>query len=250
MTDRTQIERLDLVARAEATKIILSLVRVPSTFVAAFVVLLAVVSKASFYETLAVSILAILAVVTTIMLWMRSRYAVCALAVLFFAIVIAAWFVVDDPDAQTFLGSTSRYVISAILLVKGYTWATDAVPFIRAQSEGLENERYQVEDWIKILTSPGRTDPVAEFSTKSFWTGNWTYRLLDARSCWVVAKFKTRNTGRLLQCRVRERGTVRVAESADRELSIAMGDTSVSPVEASPEMRELLLKWCRSAYES
>ena len=89
MTDHIQIERLDLVARAEATKIILSRARVPSTFVAAFMVLLAVVSKAPFYETLAVSILAILAVVTTIMLWMRSRYAVCALAVLFFATVIA-----------------------------------------------------------------------------------------------------------------------------------------------------------------
>lgn len=245
MTDRTQIERLDLVARAEATKIILSRTRVPVTFVAAFVVLLAVVSEASFYETSVVSILASLAVVTTIMLWMRSRYAPGALAVLLFATVIAGSFITDDPDAHTLLGSTSRYVGFALLLFAGYRWATNAMPFIAAHSEGLENERYQVGNWIKILTSPGRTDPVAEFSTKSFWTGYWTYRILDAGSCWVIAKFKTRNTGRLLQCRVRVRGGVRVAESADRELSITMGDTSVSPVEASPEMSELLLKWFR-----
>lgn len=250
MTDHTQIERLDLVARAEATKIILSRVRVPLTFLSAFGILLAVISEASFYETSVVSILAILAVVTTIMLWMRSRYAPGALAVLLFATVIAGSFIANDPDTRTLLGSTSKYVGFAILLFAGYRWATNATPFIAAQSEALENERYQVEDWIKILTSPDRTDPVAEFSTKSFWTGYWTYRLLDAGSCWVIAKFKTRNTGRLLQCRVRERGAVRVAESADRELSIAMGETSVSPVEASPEMRELLLKWCRSAYES
>lgn len=247
MTDHTQIERLDLVARAEATKIVLSRTRVPVTFVAAFIVLLAVSSAASFYETATVRILAILAVVTTIMLWMRSRYAPGALAVLLFATVIAGSFITDDPDANTLLGSTSRYVGFALLLFVGCRWATNAMPFIAAHSEGLENERCQVKGWIKILISPCRTDPVAEFSTKSFWTGYWTYRLLDAGHCWVVAKFKTRNTGRLLQCRVRERGAVRVAESVDRELSIAMGDTSVSPVEASPEMRELLLKWCRSA---
>jgi hypothetical protein len=247
MTDHTQIERLDLVARAEATKIILSRTRVPMTFVAALMVLLAIISAASFYETATVRILAILAVVTTIMLWVRSRYAPGALAVLLFATVVAGSFIADDPDAHTFLGLASAYVGFALLLLVGYRWATNAMPFTAAHSKGLENERYQVEDWIKILTSPGRTDPVAEFSTKSFWTGYWTYRLLDAGSCWVIAKFKTRNTGRLLQCRVRERGAVRVAESADRVLSIAMGETSVSPVEASPEMRELLLKWCRSA---
>lgn len=247
MTDHTQIERLDLVARAEATKIILSRARVAVTFVAAFMVLLAIISAASFYETTTVRILSMLAVVTTIMLWMRSRYAPGALAVLFFAIVIAGSFIADDPDAHTLLGLASAYVGFVILLLGGYRWATNAMPFIAAHSKGLENERCQVEGWIKILISPGRTDPVAEFSTKSFWTGYWTYRLLDAGSCWVIAKFKTRNTGRLLQCRVRERGAVRVAESVDRKLSIAMGDTSVSPVEASPEMRELLLKWCRSA---
>jgi len=181
------------------------------------------------------------------MLWMLSRYAPGALAVLLFATVIAGSFIADDPDAHTLLGLVSAYVGFAILLLAGYRWATNALPFIAAHSKGLENERYQVEDWIKILTSPGRTDPVAEFSTKSFWTGCWTYRLLDAGSCWVVAKFKTRNTGRLLQCRVRERGAVRVAESAGRELSIAMGDISVSPVEVSPDMRELLLKWFRPA---
>ncbi len=247
MTDRTEIERLDLVARAEATKIILSRVRVPLTFLSAFGILLAVVSEASFYETSVVSILAILAVVTTIMLWMRSRYAPGALAVLFFVTVIAGSFITDDPDAHTLLGSTSRYLGFALLLFVGCRWATNAMPFIAAHSKGLENERYQVEDWIKILTSPGRTDPVAEFFTKSFWTGYWTYRILDAGSCWVIAQFKTRNTGRLLGCRVRERGAVNVAESVDQELSITMGNTSVSPVEASPEMRELLLKWYRSA---
>ena len=245
MTELAEIKRLDPVARAEATKLILPRARVPVTFVTAFMVLLGIISTASFSETSTVRILAILAVVTTIMLWTRSRYAPCALAVLLFATVIAGRFIADDPDAHTLLGSASAYVGSAILLLAGYRWATNAMPFIAAQSEALENERYQVEGWIKILTSPGTTDPVTEFSTKSFWTGYWTCRLLDAGSCWVIAKFKTRNTERLLQCRVRERGAVYVTERTGTGLSVTMGDTSVSRVETSPDMRELLLKLCR-----
>ena len=245
MTELAEIKRLDLVAKAEATKLVLSRARVPVTFVTAFMVLLAIISGASFYETSTVRILAILAVVTTVMLWMRSRYAPCALAVLLFATVIAGRFIADDPDAHTLLGSASRYVGSAILLFAGYRWATNAMPFVAAQSKGLENERSQVEGWISVLTSPAAADPVAEFSSKSFWTGYWTYRLLDAGSCWVIGKFKTRNTERLLQCRVRKRGAVYVTDRPGAGLSVTMGDTSVSTVEASPDMRELLLKLCR-----
>jgi len=59
-TERAEIERLDLVARAEAVKA--SLTRnavVVFTFLSAFIILLAMISEASYYETLVVRLLAV-----------------------------------------------------------------------------------------------------------------------------------------------------------------------------------------------
>ncbi|MFZ0212474.1 MAG: hypothetical protein WBE20_14835 [Candidatus Acidiferrales bacterium] len=246
MIERTEIERLDLVARAEATKTLLVRSRIPITVLSAFIVLLAFVSEASFYETLVVRALAILAVATTAMLWMNSRYSPHAVAFLFFMILVGA-LLVDDPDSRTALSLSAKYAGCAILLSAGYAWATNAIPFGTAQSEEFDAERLQVDEWIALLTAPKDTDPLVEFSKRSFWTGHWTYRLLDAGSCWVTAKFKTRNTTRLLQCRVLERNAVRMTVRPGGELDIQMGRTSVPSVEVSPEMRDCLLKFLRNS---
>jgi hypothetical protein len=65
MKEKSKIERLDLVARAEVTKAAISRARVPLTILSLFFVFLAVISAASPNETLAVRVLAVLAVATT-----------------------------------------------------------------------------------------------------------------------------------------------------------------------------------------
>jgi len=238
--DLTEIERLNLAARAETAKGLLYRNRIPFTFVSAFFVLFAVISTASFYETLAVRLLALLAVATTVMLWLKRRQAVYFLPILLFAVAVGAW-LFDDPDYHTFLGSMTRCVISAMLLFVGYRWWTNAAPLVRAQSEAFEKERSQVDQWLSSLRCPRASDNIVELSTRSFLTGDWTYRLLHTGAFWVVAKFKFGNLARLLDCRICGKDDVRVADRPGGMLVVQMGDHSISPVDVSPEMRGRLL---------
>jgi hypothetical protein len=235
-----EIGQLDLLARAESIKSSLTRARMPITLVTAFIVLLAVISGASFKETIATRALAIIAVAAVFMLWLRSRYAPYALALLFSAIVMGAW-TFDDPDYHTVLGSTTRVMISAIVLFVAYRWWTNAMAFDAAHSKQLETECSQVQEWMKILKSSTKTDQVIEFSVRSFWSGYWTYRLLNTGTCWVIAKFKVRNVRRLLGCRVHRLDAVRATYRAGEKLLVKVGDESIQNVEISTDMRDRLL---------
>ena len=212
------------------------------TLLSLFIIFLAVISGASFYETLAVRVLATLAVVTTLMLWLGSRYAAYALAIFFFAALIGGWLPFDDPDTHTILGSTTRGMLSVMFLFGGYQWWTNAMPFTTAQSEELERERSQVGEWIGILKSSKKTDQVVEFSTKSFFRGYWTYRLLNTGSYWVVARFKSGSMARILDCRVLGIDAVRVKDQPEGKLSVEMGDRGIQEVEISAVMRTRFLR--------
>src|SRR5215813_1527333 len=203
----TNIERLDLVARAEAIRSFLSRARFPLMLVSMFCVLLAFISESSFYETVAVRILATCLVATTTMVWLNSRYAPYALAILFFGLLTGSLFpFFDDPDNHTLLGSTTRYALSGMFLFAGYRWWTNSALFASGQSKAFDEERSKVFEWTRVLKSQENTGQVVAFSTRNFWSGHWTYRLLNAEFCWVVAKFKIENLGRLADLRVRELG--------------------------------------------
>jgi hypothetical protein len=235
-----EVSQLDFVARAETTKASLIRARIPLTLVSLFFVLLGIVSGASMNETIAVRVLAIIAVVATIMLWLRSRYSPYPLALLFIATLAGGW-LFDDPDYHTVLGSTTRAAISVMVLYVGYRWWTNAMPFLAAHSERLKMERSQLQEWLRELQFPGKTDRVIEFSIKSFWRGYWTCRILNTGTCWVVSRFRIRNTPLLLDCRVYELDSVRAADLPGGKLRVEMGDRSSQDVEISPDMRDRLL---------
>lgn len=241
MKEQSEIDRLDLVARAEATKAAISRARLPMTILSVFVVLLAMMSEASFNETLAVRVLAMLAVVTTILLWRGSRIAVYGMALLFFAILAGSWFFSNDPDSHTLLGSTAKVVIPAMILLVGYGWWTNAVPFIAAQSKGLDEERSKVAAWLGALKSSNESNQLVEFSTKSFLRGYWTYRLLNTGSCWATARFKTGKMDRILDFRVLGLNAVHVTEQPSGQLNVEMANRLIQEVEISGEMRDRLL---------
>jgi hypothetical protein len=241
VNEQSEIDRLDLVARAEATKAAISRARLPMTILSAFFVFLAMMSETSFNETLAVRVLAMLAVVTTMLLWRRSRFAVYGMALLFFAVLAASWFFSNDPDSHTLLGSTAKVAGSAMILLVGYGWWTNAVPFIAAQSKGLDEERSKVAAWLGALKSSNESNQLVEFSTKSFLRGYWTYRLLNTGSCWATARFKTGRMDRLLNFRVLGLNAVRLMERPSGELNVEMANRLIKEVEMSGEMRDRLL---------
>jgi hypothetical protein len=239
--EQSEIDRLDLAARAEAIKVAISRARLPMTILSVFVVLLAMMSEASFNETLAIRVLAMLAVVTTILLWRGSRFAVYGMALLFFAFLAGSWFFSNDPDSHTLLGSTAKVVASAMILLVGYGWWTNAVPFIAAQSKGLDEERSKVAAWLGALKSSNESNQLVEFSTKSFLRGYWTYRLLNTGSCWATARFKTGKMDRILDFRVLGLNAVHVTEQPSGRLNVEMANRLIQEVEISGEMRDRLL---------
>jgi len=239
--DRTEIDRLDLVARAEATKVAISRARLPLTILSLFVILLAVTSDASFNETLVVRAMAVLTVVTVILLWLGSRFAVYATAILFFAILVGSWLPFDDPDSHTLLGSITRIVVSAMILLAGHRWWRAAMPFIAAQSKHLDTERSTVAKWSRALKSSCESNQLVEFSTKSFLSGYWTYRLLNTGFCWASAKFKTGKMDRMLDFRVLGLNAVHVTEQPPGQLNIELAHRLLQGIQISDEMRDRLL---------
>jgi hypothetical protein len=239
--EQSEIDRLDLVARAEATKVAISRARLPITILSLFFVFLAVISGASFNETLAARLLAALAVVAAVLLWQDSRFAVYGIAVLFFALLVGVWLPWDDPDFHTFFGSTERDAISAMICFAGYRWWTNAMPFIAAQSKSFDNERSKVMEWIKMLNSSNESNQLIEFSVKSFFHGYWTYRLLYTGSCWATAKFKTGKMHRILDLRVLGSDAIHVREQPQGQLSVQMANRLIHEVEISNVMRDRLL---------
>lgn len=239
--DQSELDRLDLVARAEATKAAISRARLPMTILSVFVVLLAMMSEASFNETLAVRVLAVLAVAMTLLLWGGSRFAIYGMALLFFAVLVGSRFFWDDPDSHTFLGSTAKIVTSAMILMAGYGWWTRAKPFIAAQSKGFDDERSKVAVWLGALKSSNESNQLVEFSTNSFLRGYWTYRLLNTGSCWATARFKTGKMDRILDFRVLGLDAVHITEQPSGQLNVEIANRLVQEVKISGEMRDRLL---------
>jgi hypothetical protein len=236
----TEIERLDLVARAAANKLAIFRARWPLTIVCLFAVFIASSSAASARETAAVRIATILTAATAAMVWLNSRYAAYALAIFCFVVAIGVWFF-QSADDRTLLGSTANVVGSAIVFFIGYGWWTNAAAIAAAQSDNLATERAQVSEWLRVLRSAKLTGQVIEFSSKSFVRGYWTYRLMNTGFYWVTTKFKTGHMNRLSSCRVVELDAVHVTDPPGGKLRILIGDQAIQEVEISPEMRGRLL---------
>jgi hypothetical protein len=238
----TEIERLDLAARAEAVEPFLSRAALPMVFLTVTALLIALGSQASFSETLAVWTFALIAVVTVIMLMRHWCYATYGLSILNFLAAIGILKYSNDDYSHTFLGSTTNQFFLVWFVANGYGWWKTAAPFVAAHADSFEKERGQVGQWLADLKYGDRSGQVFEFSVKSFWNGYWTYRLLNLGKCWAVAKFKFRNLRGLVEYRVREPDGVTVMEQANGKLRIEIAGRSIRDVDASLELRNRLLR--------
>jgi hypothetical protein len=233
-----ELERLDLAARAQVTEAVVTYGRVAMIFVSGFVVLLAIESEASFYETLSVRVLAVLAALTTVLLWFRWRYSVHAWTVVFFAVGIGS--VLFDRHSHTVLGWSAKLVYVLAFAVWGYELCRKAMPFAVVNAKGWEQESSKAQQWLNTVRRGENAEQVLEFSTGSFWTGYCTYALLNTGYCWVIAKFKTGNRRRLLEYRIREAGAVRVTRLSGETLGIKIGNHAIRHIKATPNMHARL----------
>ena len=238
----TEIERLDMAARAESLETFLSRAVLPMVFVTVITLLLALGSQASPSETLAVWTFALVGVVTVIMLLRRWCYAAYGVSILNFLGAIEILKYSNDRYSHTFLGSTTNQFFLVWFLLNGYGWWKAAAPFVAAHDDNFDKERGKIGQWLADLKYGDRNGHVIEFSAKSFWNGHWTYRLLDLGDCWAVAKFKFRNLRGLVEYRVRKPDAVTVFEQPNGKLRIGIAGRFIRDADTSPEFRNRLLQ--------
>jgi hypothetical protein len=124
-------------------------------------------------------------------------------------------------------------------MMQAYGSWKQAGPVATLRAPGWENERDQVVRWQQILTSPQPVSRVVEFSTGSFWSGYFTYRLLNPGQYWVVAKFKRGKTKSWVDCSVRELSAVHFTQLPMGEINVIIGKKTLRAAKLTGQISPL-----------
>ena len=234
----TELERLDLAARAQVTEKTVSYQSVIMFFFSAFFALVAIMSSLPFSQKLASGALAVITLLPAVMMWLRQRYALYALAIAYAPLAVGfPWLTAQEPGKHRDWFVGIGYCL--VFLNLGYRYWKLARPFAAVHSPGLEKEEAQVRYWLKVMKTTGESR-VLKFDTGSFWTGYFTYRLLNPGDCWAVARFKSAKRPeweQLVDYRILAPSAVRFGELPDGNLSIDIENRSIRKIRVSPEMR-------------
>jgi hypothetical protein len=195
------VERMDLVARSKSNAPLISYARIVLLLLAPLCILLAVNSTAPFPETVLVAILGAVGLLTAVILWLNWRYKVYALALFCFLFASGDVLSHDHPHSHTVLGWIAAHSLLPLFVYYACGLWIIANRYALANSNGFREDRDQFDKWMQTLN--GRSANEIEFPAGSFWTGYWTYRILNPGECWIVAQFK-RGGDKLRSCRVYE----------------------------------------------
>jgi hypothetical protein len=182
----SRIERLDLVARSKATVPVISYARIALLIATPLFVLLAVNSTAPFRETALVAALAVVSLLTAIVLWLNWRFKLYVLSLFCFSFAIGNWISTDYTHSHTLFAWVGAHVWGLLFVYYGCGLWMMARRYAIANESSFRTERDQFEKWMDEHN--GST--AIEFPSGSFWTGYWTYRILNPGDCWIVAKSK------------------------------------------------------------
>jgi hypothetical protein len=253
----TELERLDLAARAEASAADISTVRKVLLFFTLFVILLALISEATAAETMLVRVFAILSTLVTIILWVNWPYKGYALALLPLTFAIVDFLSRDKP--HTIVVWTAMITRDCLFMFWSYALWKKAGPYALVSSEGWDSERLKVRQWLQAMKRH-KTEVMAresvgggfeveigsetpnrflEFNAGSFWSGYFKYRILKAGAYWAVAKFR-RSTERLIEYRVLQSEAVSFRVLPAGKLEIRIGNDVIREADASPDMIQTL----------
>lgn len=243
----TEVERLDLAARAEAIEPFVSRAALPMAFATVIAFLLTLGSNSSSEEIITLWVFFCVAASTLVMLLRHWCYAAYGLSILNFLGAIGILIDSKDMYSHTFLGSFTNQFFLVLFLANGYGWWKAATPFVIAHTDSYDSERKQVGQWLSELKYGRHNGEVLEFSVNGFWSGSWTYRLLDLGNCWAVAKFKYPNLRGLAEFSIQGPGTVTAKEQENGKLRIEIGSRPIPNVDPSPESRKRLLSGLEKA---
>jgi hypothetical protein len=203
----SRIERLDLAARSKVTTSVISYARISLLILSPFFAVLAVNSVAPFLETVLVALIAAGGLITSVVLWLNWRFKVYALSLWCFLFVIGNLISNHHPHSHSVLGWIGEHSFGLLFIYYGSTIWLMAGCYAQANESSFREERERVEKWMNEHSAI----TAIEFPTGSFWTGYWTYRILNPGDCWVVAQYK-RGRKKLASCRVYELKDVSFAQ--------------------------------------
>jgi hypothetical protein len=212
------VERLDLVARSRASTGTISRARIALSILTPLFVLLAVNSEAPSRDTALVYVIAGGSFLTAIILWLDWRFKVHALSVFCFLFAIVDVVSKDHPRSHTVLGWVAAHALVPLFVYYGSGLWMMGRRYAKATGNSFREEREQLDKWMAALS--GAT--AIEFPSGSFWTGYWTYSVLNPGSCWLVAQFK-RGSTKLSSCRVYELSDVSFRHLPSGKWQIEMG---------------------------
>jgi hypothetical protein len=176
----------------------------------------------------AVYIAGAVALVVTLMLWQRHRYAILALAVAEIAAGGAFLYIgmrsVHDPRWRAM-----NLILVPVLFHGGYKRITEGTRFLAVQSEGWAAERVQVRRWLNVLQGTQKDDRVVEIKDRILWMTSLTHRFFNTGNCWAMATFKKGEEKKLpTDYRIRFLSEITLTVGPDSTIS-AQGDGKTIP---------------------
>lgn len=196
----SQIKELDIAARAEVYGRDIARVRVVVLPLTIFVCLLAIFSEASHSETVLIRWMAVVAFVSTTILFSPWRFKLYGVAILWLAFGVCRFF--SDDYTHHSWDSFFRLGMPLFFASFAYTWAQKAYYYARANSDSFLTEKTKVEQWLANLERNDRDDQVVVFNAGSFWVGYWTYAAMRVEGYWALARFKRSNWNSLAEFRI------------------------------------------------
>jgi hypothetical protein len=227
-----EIARLDMAAQAKGGLAVTSRLRWILLFLSLFITALAIEPTASFYETLSLRVAAVFLSLMTVILWSNWWYKLYLPAILIFCFGIGGAFF-WRPLATELDWSVSALWCVGFFVLFSYAWWKQAGIFTTVNSPGWEQARSKVDAWWCVLTARERDQEVIEFSTGSFWTGYYTYRLLRSGPCWAIAKLWNGKVSARSSYRVQELSAVTFSTLPSGEKQVTIGESRMRAVNLS-----------------
>ena len=230
-----EVTRLDMVARAKRCELSIARLRWVLLILSLLLGVLAIGSTASFYETLFVRAAAVSTGLAGVLLWSNSRYRLYFSAILFLSLGIGS--VPFELPVRGLVDQMSLCGWVGIFVVQScYLWKQAGI-IATVSTPEWNNERMQVDAWWRILTAQGgNKNGLVEFSSGSFWSGYYTYRLMNPGTCWVVAKLWKGKTGARSECRVRHLTDVSFVATDKGRLAVIIDGRTISAEGVSPSI--------------
>jgi hypothetical protein len=231
-TATDEITRLDLVAQAKGGQPSTSRIRWILLFLSLFITALAIEPTGSFHELLLLRMAAVVLCLTTVILWSNWRYK------LFLPPLIIFSFGIGDAFFNRPLRTELDWFVSVLWFVgffgmSSYSLWKQARIFAKVNSPGWKQAQSKVDAWWRVLTAPERGPGVIEFSTGSFCSGYYTYRLLRSGPCWAIAKLWNGKVSARSSYRVRELSAVTFTTLPSGEKQVTIGNSKMRAVNLS-----------------